>query len=144
MTINITITTTPDLKTLALWHAQSFEKGWGTDQLSEILAVAGTQAFVAEGGFALIRLIAGEAEILTLAVSPTLRRHGVARALLAEATKWLSSQKAESLFLEVRESNIAAIQLYEQAGFKAISRRKGYYSGEDAIVLKRQLSGHSG
>ena len=49
----------------------------------------------------------------------------------------LSNTNAEKMMLEVRESNISAIKLYEKVGFKEINRRKKYYGNEDAIIMER-------
>ena len=51
----------------------------------------------------------------------------------------LSTINAEKVLLEVRESNISAINLYSKCGFKEINRRKNYYDGEDAIIMERIL-----
>ncbi len=79
-------------------------------------------------------LAPGETEILNLAVDPAHRRTGVARALIGHFFLFLPG----SCFLEVRESNEEAIQLYESIGFIRISRRHDYYSSpnEDAIVMR--------
>jgi [ribosomal protein S18]-alanine N-acetyltransferase len=75
----------------------------------------------------------GEREILNLAVDPSLRRRGIARKLLAREL----SGPLERCFLEVRESNLAAINLYRSMGFQATGKRPGYYSipPEAAIVM---------
>jgi ribosomal-protein-alanine acetyltransferase len=75
-----------------------------------------------------------EHEILNLAVLPAARRQGVARQLL---TSGLAHGKG-LWFLEVRESNRAALRLYESMGFKATGRREAYYyePPEAAIVMK--------
>lgn len=86
-------------------------------------------------GFLVSRQTApGEREILNLAVDPTQRRRGVARALLQaelrrEKTQW---------FLEVRASNEGAIGLYQKAGFRVAGRREAYYRDppEPGIVMK--------
>jgi ribosomal protein S18 acetylase RimI-like enzyme len=86
------------------------------------------------------RLAPGENEILNLAVAPTARRSGIARALLNHAL----SASPGTWYLEVRASNRAAIQLYESAGFRASGSRPGYYGGyyaqspEPAIVMHFQ------
>ena len=88
-------------------------------------------------GFVVTRTVApGESEILNLAVAPDARRNGVARALL----KHVLGLSPGSWFLEVRESNLSAIGLYESTGFRASGRRPGYYSGssELAIVMHYQ------
>ena len=78
----------------------------------------------------------GESEILNLAVAPEARRMGMARSLLRHALEGAPS----SWFLEVRESNLAAIRLYESTGFQASGKRPGYYSdsSELAIVMHYQ------
>ncbi len=82
------------------------------------------------------QLAPGESEILNLAVAPAARRSGVARALLTHA---LQSSPGD-WFLEVRESNQAAIQLYQSTGFRPSGSRSGYYqdSPETAIVMRFQ------
>ena len=75
-----------------------------------------------------------ESEILNLAVSPEFRRRGIARALLNALLEGFHG----AVFLEVRESNRAALELYKSLHFQEISRRPGYYEDppETAIVLK--------
>jgi len=75
-----------------------------------------------------------ELEILNLAVDPPFRRRGVARSLIAQ----LLANFRGNVYLEVRQSNIAARKLYHSLGFEAIGVRKDYYDspGESAIVMK--------
>jgi ribosomal-protein-alanine N-acetyltransferase len=101
---------------------------------------AGYEVTVAEldgevAGFLVVRRLApGELEILNVAVAPRHRRRGAAKALL----RGLLESHEGVIFLEVRESNSAARQLYQSLGFKEVSRRKEYYPSppEAAIVLK--------
>jgi ribosomal-protein-alanine N-acetyltransferase len=90
-------------------------------------------------GYVFCREVAGESELLNLAVDPELRRGGVGRMLLVAAIDWLTLRGARETFLEVRASNAAAIALYEGAGFRAVGRRPGYYQRppEDAILYRR-------
>ncbi|MCC6261937.1 MAG: ribosomal protein S18-alanine N-acetyltransferase [Bryobacterales bacterium] len=88
-------------------------------------------------GFAAARqIVPQEAEILNLAVHPSARRRGIARAILLELLNMLQGE----VFLEVRTSNRAAILLYESLHFARVGIRTSYYSnpGEDAIVLRLQ------
>ena len=87
------------------------------------------------GGFIVTRRVAAdEREILNLAVAPELRRKGVARALLLRSLEGFTG----SVFLEVRESNQAAIDFYKYHKFQEVSRRWNYYQtpDESAIVMK--------
>ncbi len=87
-------------------------------------------------GFLVWRITApGEAEILNLAVWPERRRHGIATQLLESVLR----QPGYAWFLEVRESNQAARNLYEKLGFREAGRRPSYYqdTGEAAVVMRR-------
>ncbi len=88
-------------------------------------------------GFAMYRIVAGEGELLNLAVDPTARRTGVGRALLREMMRL-----AEVWHLEVRESNAAAIGLYLSAGYLEFGRRAGYYGDGEAALLFSAKTAH--
>jgi ribosomal-protein-alanine N-acetyltransferase len=135
---------------LAEVHAAAFDEPWSADDILRFAVDRGGFALAADAadgalaGFILCRLIAGEAEVLTLAVRPEARRHGVGRALVAAALG-LAKQSATSMFLEVAADNPGARALYEQAGFETVGRRAGYYGraaapSVDAIVMRRALN----
>ncbi len=92
-------------------------------------------------GYLLLSLAADEAEIVTVAVRPSLRRRGIAATLLKEALSCARDNGASHCYLEVRESNLAAQRLYEKMGFVVVGRRKMYYSApeEDALVMKLSM-----
>jgi len=97
-----------------------------------------------DAGFALGREIAGEAELLTLAVDPAARRHGNGRQLLAAFETEALNRGTTKTFLEVAASNFAAITLYQANGYRESGRRKDYYrppAGQkiDAILMCKQL-----
>ena len=103
------------------------------DYLSQecLLAVSGGRV----AGFIVARGISpDESEILNLAVEPEFRRQGIARRLVQRVLE----THPGSVYLEVRQSNLAARKLYESWGFEQISLREKYYSdpGEHAIVMK--------
>ena len=79
-----------------------------------------------------------DGEVLNLAVLPSARKRGVAQALLDEMKAQLP-HSCEELFLEVAESNLPAIRLYEKNGFLPVGRRKNFYGNEDALLLKVSL-----
>jgi ribosomal-protein-alanine N-acetyltransferase len=118
----------------AIQEASPGAAGWKVGDYLEqdfLVAVAGNRVV----GFVVMRTLAeDEREILNLAVGPDFRRKGVARALFERAMQNFSG----SIFLEVRESNRAAIKFYKSLNFKELSRRAGYYDSpaESAIVMK--------
>lgn len=133
---------------LARVHAQAFDHPWSADELAEVMGSPGAFALVVEDSgpvaFILCRAIAGEAEILTLAVEPAARRRGLARALVEAAAGAARLAGAEAMFLEVADDNLAAIGLYESAGFGRAGLRRGYYDRgpqgyADALVMRLDL-----
>jgi ribosomal-protein-alanine N-acetyltransferase len=136
------------VEALAIHHAISFPDAWSAESFAQMLAIAGTYGYIAidgDGmvGFVLARALAGEAEILTIAVDPVQRRKSIGYLLLREAMVEAKSRGATEMFLEVAQDNAAAIALYEGSGFLHIGRRIGYYrSGAravDALTLRRPL-----
>jgi ribosomal-protein-alanine N-acetyltransferase len=125
-------------------HATAFapNERWGTDAMAMQLALPGSFGLVdVDGALLLARVAADEAEILTLAVVPALRRQGRARALLEAAACSAAAAGARALFLEVSTGNAPARALYAAGGFAEVGRRQRYYpDGTDALVLKRNLT----
>jgi ribosomal-protein-alanine N-acetyltransferase len=137
-----------DALTLARAHASAFDAPWPPEAFSALMGTPGVFALTAVDGapvgVILMRAIAGEAEVLTLAVEPAHRRRGVARALLEAGLAQAAAAEAETCFLEVAADNAAALALYRAAGFEEAGHRGGYYrraDGEtvDALVLRRTL-----
>jgi ribosomal-protein-alanine acetyltransferase len=93
-------------------------------------------------GFIVTRCMAKELEILNLAVAPAERRRGLARSLLEAAVAAARESGTRRAFLEVRESNAAAIAFYRRQGFAETGRRPRYYASpaEDALVFAWELS----
>lgn len=81
------------------------------------------------------------ADLCNVTVDERCRRRGLAEALLREAFERCLDKGVEQVLLEVRESNVAAIGLYEKLGFAVISRRRGYYRDpqEDALIMQKNL-----
>lgn len=92
-------------------------------------------------GYAVGYFAADEAELPSIAVSPLMRRRGIGDALLNELFNQVKARGAAKLFLEVRESNEAAIALYEKNGFITAGTRRHFYSNpeEDALVMMKLL-----
>ncbi len=130
---------TDDIAPLAALHASAFAEAWSAEAICELLSTPGAFAFFQPGGFILARAAGGEAEILTLAVAPAMRRHGLGRALVRAAASHAQSMGAFVLFLEVAAANDAAYGLYQGLGFAKVGMRKAYYGGQDADILKAAL-----
>lgn len=133
---------------LAALHAGAFETSWSEAEMASLLD-AGATALALDDGFVLLRVTAGEAEVLTLAVALERRRRGTARTLLRLALAEAAAAGAESLFLEVAADNAAALALYAGEGFGEIGRRRAYYARSgappaDALVLRRALPSPGG
>ncbi len=132
---------------MAALHAAAFPVPWSAPDIAALLANPAAYAIVARAGapqgFVMAWAAAGEAEILTLAVTPEARRKGVAASLVTAAGVAALVRGAASMHLEVAETNVAARALYAKLGYAEAGRRNAYYSGEggtiDAIVLRRDL-----
>lgn len=100
-----------------------------------VVLVDGTVA-----GYVCLMSLFEEAQILNIAIDPARRGQGLARLLMDHAIAVATERGAELLTLEVRESNSAAITLYESYGFERYFVRRGYYEGkEDAILMEKRL-----
>jgi [ribosomal protein S18]-alanine N-acetyltransferase len=88
-------------------------------------------------GMIVVWLLVAEAHVATLATHPNFRRQGIAKQLLSHALQYLKDEGAQSSFLEVRTSNIAAQEMYRKFGYKESGRRRHYYkdNDEDAILM---------
>ncbi len=127
---------------LAAMHGAAFPKdAWGAGAFQVQLEMHSVIGLLdSRGGFALLRVMADEAEVLTIGVVPSMRRQGIARALLDASMKEARGLGVLTMFLEVGVRNQAARALYEATGFKEVGRRRRYYaSGEDALILRATL-----
>ena len=88
-------------------------------------------------GMIVVWLLVDEAHVATISTHPNHRRQGIAKKLLTYALRYMSKEGAVTSFLEVRENNLAAQEMYRKFGYEAVGRRKRYYkdTGEDAILM---------
>ena len=116
----------------------AFGEAWTRSQCAGILPMAGVSLVVAREaergaavGFSLSRTVAGESELLLLAVMPARRREGIGRRLLEDFMTRARANRVERVHLEVRDGN-AAVEMYRSAGFTPVGRRRNYYHGADS------------
>jgi [ribosomal protein S18]-alanine N-acetyltransferase len=143
-----------DLARAAAMHAESFvplgERGWTLQDLAELMASPGVAGLLLrvddqDAGFALCRIAADEAELLTIAVRPAWRRQGLGRRLLAAIVDHVRTCGARALYLEVGVDNPAARSLYEAQGFSVVGSRPGYYQrgqrpAADGLIMRLTLN----
>jgi len=139
-----------DARRLAQLHGESFHRGWGEGEFESMLSERNTLVHRLKVGrqlvgFAVSRMAADEAEILSIAVAASHRGRGLSRNLLLTHLGHLAGHGVRTIFLEVEENNQPARRLYERAGFAVAGRRERYYQqpgGEqlNALLMRRDLS----
>lgn len=119
------------------WSRRSFVDLVGERQVVFLVAVDGHTI----AGYAIVLLAGSESELANLAVARLVQKQGLGKRLLSDALSAARERGSKEVFLEVRESNSAAIALYSSAGFEAVGRRVRYYARpiEDAIVMRAAL-----
>ncbi|AGB69897.1 MULTISPECIES: GNAT family N-acetyltransferase [Rhizobium] len=143
-----------DCAEVALLHGERFPRVWDETEFQGLLSQETTFGFVARQtnailrkalpGFVLARHVAGEGEILTIAVNAKLGRSGLGWRLMQAALRETRNRGGETMFLEVDGSNQPALGLYRKLGFETVGERKAYYVGENgqrstALVMRRVL-----
>jgi ribosomal-protein-alanine N-acetyltransferase len=139
-----------DAPRLAQLHGASFHRGWGEGEFENMLAERNTLVHRLRLGrrtigFAVSRMAADEAEILSIAIDDGYRGRGLSRDLLLTHLGHLAGRGVRTIFLEVEENNQPARRLYERAGFAVVGRRERYYYSSDgeqlnALLMRRDLS----
>jgi ribosomal-protein-alanine N-acetyltransferase len=133
-----------DAVLFATLHALSFDEPWSVGSFAVLLAQSGVAGWLwgePPAGLLLVRAVADEAEILTIAVSPAARRQRGANMMIEAALDVLRQGLTRRLFLEVAADNTAALALYRSTGFSPCGRRPGYYAkgATDAIIMEATL-----
>ena len=128
----------------------TFGEAWTRSQCAGILPMAGVSLMLARerddggtSGFSLSRSVADEAELLLIAVLPSHHRQGIGNRLLDDFMARARLDGAARVHLEVRDGN-PAVEMYRNAGFSPIGRRRNYYQAEDgrrydALTFARNL-----
>jgi len=137
-------------------HKELFDPPWDAGAVRALLIDPCASALVAKirlretsqpvpGGFAIGRIAADEAEILSIGVSAPFQRRGIGRRLVEGLSRAVKASGANRLFLEVAADNVSACGLYSSLGFTEVGRRPGYYKRSqgaaiDALTLSRDLT----
>jgi [ribosomal protein S18]-alanine N-acetyltransferase len=129
---SITAATPRDAADMAVLHGAAFHRGWSEDEFERLLidrAIVAHRVMIRDRlvGFIISRIIVGEAEILSVAVTSARRGKGLARQMLNLHLRRLAGLGTRTVFLEVGEGNVPANRLYQGAGFRMVGRREGYY-----------------
>lgn len=132
---------------LARLHAEAFPSPWSAEDIVKLMVNPAVFVLLASAhepqGFVMAWAVAGESEILTIAVVPSARRQGAGMRLMSAAGVAAYARGAATMHLEVAEDNEAARALYAKLGYVEAGRRAAYYSGQkdrvDALVLRREL-----
>ncbi len=146
-TVRLAVALPADSAVLARLHALAHEAPWGVEAFDSLLSQPGYFAIMAlapdAAGFILVRVVADEAEILTLAVAPERQRLGIGRRLIDASLEEVQSRGASRYFLEVAADNAPAIALYQSTSFRRHGQRTGYYSrpsgAVDALLFARTV-----
>jgi [ribosomal protein S18]-alanine N-acetyltransferase len=139
-----------DAPKLAELHGAAFHRGWGEGEFEGMIRERNTLVHRLRLrrktiGFAVSRMAADEAEILSIAIDPGYRGRGLSRDLLLTHLGHLAGRGVRTIVLEVEESNQPARALYERAGFSVVGRRERYYRQMgaeqlNALLMRRDLS----
>jgi [ribosomal protein S18]-alanine N-acetyltransferase len=135
-----------DLEVVAVMEKQIFPDPWSYDAFRSDLNNEMAWPLVAViddivVGYACLYIVAGEVQIGNFAVSTDYRKQGIAKVMMNEIIKITQDRKCDSIFLEVRESNVPAQNLYSSFGFNSVGRRVGYYRNprENAIIMAKEF-----
>lgn len=145
MEINISVMTFEDIISIEPNFFDNFDKFWSINILKHDFEDNNSQYIVAKMnneivGFAGIKIILDEADIMNIAVKIDKRKSGIGSMLLERLLEIAKVSNCTSITLEVNENNLSAIHLYEKYHFERIGLRKKYYNNTDnAILMKREL-----
>lgn len=136
--------TREDIVSVVEVDSSAFSDGWKETAFREEIEKDYSHYFVCEtdgkiAGYAGIWCIYETAELIRIATAPDFQHRGIAKMLMQKILSCAKDCGCERMMLEVRKSNTPAQELYKKFGFNEISVRKGYYNGEDALILEAKL-----
>lgn len=135
-----------DLKSIKNILDSDFDNFWSFDVLEEELECKNSYVIVAKNsennivGFAGLKVILDEADIMNIVVKKTFRHNGIGSILLENLISYSKNLNLKNITLEVNENNLSAIHLYDKFSFDKLGIRKKYYNGEsDTIIMSKKL-----
>lgn len=135
-----------DLKSIKNVFASEFDNFWSYDVLEEELECDNSYVIVAKVdentivGFAGLKVILDEADIMNIVVKKDFRHNGIGSILLENLINHSKDLNLKTITLEVNENNLSAIRLYDKFSFDKLGIRKNYYDGKsDAIIMSKKL-----
>ena len=136
-----------DVATLHALEEAAFEAPWSLNMFQEEWENERAHYWVAEDeahrplGYAGCWLILDEVHVTNVAVHPLARRRGIGKKLMEQILSFARERAARVVFLEVRQSNMPARNLYRQLKFRDVGKRPHYYeNGEDAVLMTLWLN----
>ncbi len=144
MNLLINIMSLDDLEKIKNILNTDFDDFWNYEILKEELTSQNTIYFVAKidneiVGFAGIKIILDEADLMNIVVKKEHRKKGIASSLLNKLIVIAKEKNLKSINLEVNANNLSAINLYKKLNFIEIGKRKNYYKDQDAILMKLDI-----
>ena len=145
MDIEISQMLLSDLETIKDYLISDFDDFWNYNILKEELISENSKYIVAIlnkteiVGFAGIKIIFDEADIMNIVTKKTYRNVGIGSSLLERLIVISKNLKLSSITLEVNEENISAIHMYKKFGFKSLGIRKNYYKDKNGIIMTKNL-----
>jgi len=136
-----------DVDAVVAIETEAFSSPWQRDTFLELIGRPNLELLVMEHasegivGYAVLWCIMDQGELANLAIVPAMRSRGLGTRLLESVVDVARRRGVESLFLEVRDSNAVALELYRRFGFSQVGLRPGYYDRpkEDARILMAKL-----
>jgi ribosomal-protein-alanine N-acetyltransferase len=136
-----------DVDAVVAIETQAFSSPWQRDTFLELIGRPNLEVLVMDHptagivGYAVLWCIMDQGELANLAIVPEMRGRGLGTRMLESVIDTARRRGVETMYLEVRDSNAAALELYRRFGFSQVGLRRGYYDRpkEDARILMAKL-----
>lgn len=143
--IEINPMTLEDLNQIANTLTSDFDEFWNYTIIKDELNADNSNYLIAKlnqkiVGFAGIKILMDEADIMNIVVKKDSRNQGIGSLLLKELINWAKKLNLTSITLEVMEENYSAIHLYRKFGFKQVGIRKNYYKDKNGLLMTKKLT----